>query len=127
MATQIALSTAGIGSNWADGLFLACWISVLGTSASAYLPRPVGIFAALLFSLNAGLCCGALNALTGSLSGVLQALPGVLVLWPVGWAERYRWTIAIKVLSSWLAAVSVLAATLQLLPITPGYLPDHVE
>jgi len=31
------------------------------------------------------------------------------------------------VMSSWVIAVAVLALTLQLLPVTPGYLPDHLE
>jgi len=29
--------------------------------------------------------------------------------------------------SSWVIAIAALAATLQLLPVTPGYLPDHLE
>jgi hypothetical protein len=33
----------------------------------------------------------------------------------------------IKVVSSWVIAVAILAATLQLLPVTPGCLPDHLE
>jgi hypothetical protein len=38
-----------------------------------------------------------------------------------------RVPIAPKVVSSWLIAVALLAATLQVLPVTPGYLPDHLE
>jgi hypothetical protein len=34
---------------------------------------------------------------------------------------------AIAVICSWLMAVAVLAAVLHFLPVTPGYLPDHVE
>jgi len=29
--------------------------------------------------------------------------------------------------SSWIIAIAVLAGTLQLLAVTPGYLPDHLE
>jgi len=29
--------------------------------------------------------------------------------------------------SSWLIAIAVLAAALPYLPVTPGYLPDHLE
>jgi hypothetical protein len=35
--------------------------------------------------------------------------------------------LAIKVVSSWVIVIAVLAATLQVLPVTPGYLPDHLE
>ncbi len=35
--------------------------------------------------------------------------------------------LAIAVICSWLMAVAVLAAVLRFLPVTPGYLPDHVE
>ena len=35
--------------------------------------------------------------------------------------------LAIKVVVSWLVAVALLNAALRLLPVTPGYLPDHVE
>jgi hypothetical protein len=41
----------------------------------------------------------------------------------VGW----RAPIVVKVVSSWLIAVAVLAATLQFLPVTPGYMPDHLD
>jgi hypothetical protein len=35
--------------------------------------------------------------------------------------------LAPRIVSSWLIAVALLAATLQMLPVTPGYLPDHLE
>jgi hypothetical protein len=35
--------------------------------------------------------------------------------------------IALKVLASWVIAVMVLGALLHILPITPGYTPDHLE
>ena len=35
--------------------------------------------------------------------------------------------LVIKVVVSWLVAVTLLNAALRLLPVTPGYLPDHVE
>jgi hypothetical protein len=35
--------------------------------------------------------------------------------------------VAVKVAASWLAAVAALVAALQGLPVTPGYLPDHLD
>jgi hypothetical protein len=49
------------------------------------------------------------------------------VLAPAAWIIEWRKPIVIKVVSSWLIAVAALAATLQCLPVTPGYMPDHIE
>jgi urease accessory protein len=38
-----------------------------------------------------------------------------------------RRPIAPKVLAAWLIAVALLAALLRFVPVTPGYLPDHLE
>lgn len=124
-----ATSLDRIGLDWADGLFLACWLSIVGTASSVYLRQPIGIFAAVILALNAGMLSGAITALTsnGSVWATLGAVSAVVVLWPVGWAARRQVTVPVKVVSSWLMAVAVLAAVLQFLPVTPGYLPDHVE
>ena len=34
---------------------------------------------------------------------------------------------AIKIVVGWLIAIVLLNAALRLMPVTPGYLPDHVE
>ncbi|MGC1729906.1 MAG: hypothetical protein WA747_11045 [Steroidobacteraceae bacterium] len=81
----------------------------------------------LALSLNAGFWTGAVIALAPSKVDLLEALPLSLCAWPAAWAHRRGQTIVLKVLASWLSAVAVLAATLQFLPVTPGYLPDHVD
>jgi hypothetical protein len=103
------------------------WTSVAATAATVYLPRATGLLETLVLSLNAGLWCGAVIALAGSRCDLLNALPCVLGLLPAAWMIRQRATIVVKVVSSWLIAVSVLTATLQFLPVTPGYLPDHID
>lgn len=40
---------------------------------------------------------------------------------------RCGWTAATHVVASWLVAIAALNLTLALLPVTPGYLPDHLE
>jgi hypothetical protein len=40
-------------------------------------------------------------------------------------ARLARWGLAIA--ASWLIAIAALAAALPLLPVTPGYLPDHLD
>ncbi len=124
---NLVLMRVHIGSGWNDVIFLNSWVSVLGCAVSVYLRRPVGLFPAVVLSLNAGLWCGTVNALTGSSLGLLKTLPALAVLWPVGWTARWGTALAVKVVASWLMAVAVLAATLQFLPVSPGYLPDHLE
>jgi hypothetical protein len=51
----------------------------------------------------------------------------LLVAVPASWTVRRHDSIPVKVVSSWVIAIAVLAITLQLLPVTPGYLPDHME
>jgi hypothetical protein len=112
---------------WLEGVFLGCWISVIATAASVHLTRGLGRRAALALSLNAGVWASAVISLSGSRLDLLKALPGVLVLLPASWFVARHAPIPVKVVSSWVIAVAVLAATLQLLPVTPGYLPDHLE
>jgi hypothetical protein len=49
----------------------------------------------------------------------------------IGWAARFvvdrRLSIALRVVASWLIAVAVLGVALHLLPVTPGYIADHLE
>jgi hypothetical protein len=78
-------------------------------------------------SANAGIWAGAVTALSGPRSNLVKTLPCVLALLPAAFIIRRRAPIVVKVVASWLVAVAVLAGTLQLLPVTPGYLPDHLE
>ena len=126
-ATWAVLTSGGIDTQWADGVYLACWIGTAGNALSVYLRRPAGLFAVLVLSLNAGALCGALGALTGLGGELPQGLIGVFVLVPVSWAVRRGVVLPTKVISSWLIAIAALAAILQFVPVTPGYLPDHVE
>jgi glucan phosphoethanolaminetransferase (alkaline phosphatase superfamily) len=97
------------------------------SAATVHLPRGLDLRWALVLSLNAGVWSGAVVALAGSRLDLLKALPCVLVFLPAAWIVGRRAPIVVKVVSSWLIAVAVLAATLQFLPVTPGYLPDHME
>ena len=129
LLAKVAMTGAHLRPDWADALFLNSWISIVGSASCVYLPGPLGLFAALALSANAGIWCGAVNALAGSGSplGIFQALSAVAVLWPIGWAARRDATLAIAVVGVWLIAMAVLSATLQFLPVTPGYLPDHLD
>jgi len=78
-------------------------------------------------AFNAGLWSGAEVALAGSRLDIGKALVCVLLLFPAAFIVDWRAPIVVKVVASWLVAVAILAATLQFLPVTPGYLPDHLD
>ena len=52
---------------------------------------------------------------------------GAALLRAAGRVSRRNPALVLKVVSSWLLAIAALLAILQCLPVTPGYLPDHVE
>jgi hypothetical protein len=59
---------------------------------------------------------------------VLCAAAGLLLaLLPASRVPDRRVLLALRVIASWLIAVAMLGALLQFLPVTPGYLPDHME
>ena len=112
---------------WLPGIFLGCWLAVIATAASVHLERGLGQFGALVLCIDAGMWAGAVLSLSGSRLDLLKALPCLLIVLPASWVVRRHDSVPVKVVSSWVIAVAVLAITLQLLPVTPGYLPDHME
>lgn len=112
---------------WVEGVFLGCWISAIATAASVHLVGGLSPRAALALSLNAGVWASAVVSISGSGLDLLKALPFVLIFFPASWIVHRHGSIPVKVVSSWVIAIAVLAGTLQFLPVTPGYLPDHME
>jgi hypothetical protein len=125
--TLAVLSPIAVPRGWLELVFLGCWASVAVTAAAVHLPRGPGRIGALALSVNAGLWASGVVALSGSRLDILKAAPAVLLLLPGAWLVAQRASIAIKVASSWLIAIAVLAAVLPFLSVTPGYLPDHLE
>ena len=127
------LVTLGAGAlvrvpqTWLEGAFFACWVSVIVTAASVHIGRGLKARAAVALSINAAVWASAVVSLSGTRLDLLKALPCVLVFLPASWVVRRYASIPVKVASSWVIAVAILAAMLQLLPVTPGYLPDHME
>ena len=127
LATLAALAFLALPHVWLEGIFLGLWISVIATAASVHLGNRLTVRAALALSINAGVWAGAVVSVSGSQLDLLEALPFALIFLPASWVVSRYASIPVKVVSSWVIAVAVLAATLQLLPVTPGYLPDHLE
>lgn len=109
-----------------EAVFIGCWVSVIATAATTYLPRPLPRLVAYGVSLNAGLWAGAVVAVAGVGRDLVLALPLVVVFVLGRQMVTRGWSIALKVVASWLIAVATLAAMLPLTP-TPGYVPDHME
>ena len=126
-ATAVAFAFAPLPPGWREGVFVGCWMSVSTTAAAVHLPRGPGLWGALILSFNAGVWSGSVVALAGSPLDLLKALSCVFVFLPAAWVIGRRASIIVKVVSSWLIAIAVLALTLQFLPVTPGYMPDHME
>jgi hypothetical protein len=112
---------------WLDGVFIACWAGVVASAASVHLPARLQRAMALPLSANAGVWAGGVIALAGAPGDLIKALPWVLLALPAARLADTRASIALKVVASWLIAVATLAALLPFLPVTPGYLPDHLD
>ena len=127
LATLAAFTFLPVPLGWLEGIYLGCWISVIATAASVYLLRGPGPRLALGLALNAGVWASAVVYLSGSRLDLVEALPCVAVFLCASRVVGQHASIPVKVVSSWLIAVAVLAASLQLLSVTPGYLPDHMD
>ncbi len=127
VATLLVFSQWRTPRGWLEVAFLGCWLAVIATAASVHLGARIGLLAALVLSVDAGIWASALLSLSSSRFDLLHAAPWALVAVPASWVVRRHGSVPVKVLSSWVIAVAVLAISLQLLPVTPGYLPDHLE
>ena len=126
VAAAIGASMVRLNSDWDDGVFLGCWLSVMLTAGAVHLPK-VGFGLAVALAANAGVWAGVVVAAAGAPVDLLKALPLALLCFPGGWLVATGRSVVIKVLASWLIAVAVLAAALSIAPITSGYEPDHLE
>ena len=126
-ATLAACIFVPVPQAWLEWVFFGCWASVVATAVSVHLAGGVSGRLAVALSINTGVWASAVVTLSGSRLDLLKALPCVLIFLPASWVVDRHQSVSIKVVSSWVIAVAVLAATLQLLPVIPGYMPDHME
>jgi hypothetical protein len=126
-AAAVIAGAAFAGVVGAESVFFGCWTSVAASAAAIHIPRGLSSRGALLLSLNGGLWSGGVIAAAGAYPQLCGTLPCVLVLFPAAWFVRSGAPVVVKVISSWLMAIAVLSATLALLPVTPGYMPDHLD
>ena len=126
IAAAVAASFLTFAPSWRDGVFLGCWVSVVLAALSVHLPGRIGARTTLLLALDCGFWAGAVIAAAGARTDLLKALPFTLLCLPGAWLVSTKRGIAVKVVTSWLIAVSILSAALPLVP-TPGYKPDHMD
>jgi len=110
-----------------DAGHLACWISIVACGAVAYAPYGVSARFAIALAAGAGVSAGAVGTRADAPAlVVLVPLVAAVTMCAARAAARHV-PLAPKVVASWLIAVALLATLLQMLPVTPGYLPDHLE
>jgi hypothetical protein len=126
-ATLAVVLLMPVPGAWADMAFLGCWVSTAATAGCVHLRKDVSLRGGIALSLNAGVWAGAVLAAAGGRFDVLKAMPAALLVLPAAWLVARRASIAVKVASSWLIAIALLCAALPFLPVTPGYLPDHLD
>ena len=113
--------------SWSDAVHLACWVSIVACGGAVYAPQVLGSRLGLVLAMAAGAAAGAVIALasTPAMAALLPAVAAITAL--IGHTVARRLPIAPKIVASWLIAVALLATMLQMLPLTPGYRPDHLE
>lgn len=107
-------------------IYFACWASVIVAAASVHLPGGLPAPAAVVLSLICGAAAGGVIGAAGNVQDLALAASAALVIVPASWLVASGRGIAVKVVSSWLIAIALLAAFLPITP-TPGYAPDHME
>ena len=117
---------AATDPSFAELVYLYCWICIVAASASVHWRGGVPGWMAAVLAAACGAGAGMVLALTGRTVNLPLALAGALVIVPASWLVAAGKGIAVKVGSSWLIAIALLAAALPLTP-TPGYEPDHME
>lgn len=128
IAVGTAVLTAFLPSEGATDFWLAgCWVSLIIAALSVYFPR----FAiahpavALAFSANAGGWAGMVLASSQSAAQLWAALAALGFVIPAYFCVRRGWTIAPRIVTSWLVAVALLVGSIPHLVEHPGYVADH--
>ena len=128
IAAGTALLTAFLPAGGATNFWLAgCWVSLIIAALSVYFPR----FAiahpayALTFSANAGAWAGMVIASSQSATQLWAALAALALIIPAIFCVKRGWTIAPRIVTSWLVAVALLVGSIPHLVEHPGYVADH--
>lgn len=123
----LAVSRLTIPLGWHDGAFTLCWAVVIATALGVHLPdRMRGRATVFPFAVASGCAGGLVLAAEGASIDLVRALPAILLVVPFAFARDRGLGIGVKVVSSWLVAIAILAMVLPMVGM-PGYVPDHME
>lgn len=112
----------------AIGIALAgCWISLGLGALSVFWPKLArrGWLLPIAFSANSGVWAGLVLADDGGHAALVPALICLTLVVPAAFSVERGWTIAPRIVTSWLLAVALLAGSIPHLIDHPGYVPDH--
>lgn len=107
-------------------VFIGCWASLVATAVTVHFGRRLTGYRPVMLAVNAGAWAGATVAVAGTTLDLAVASPWLALAVPGAWLAAPGRGVAVKVVSSWLIAIALLAAVLPLVP-TPGYAPDHLD
>lgn len=111
-----------------DGLhewsYQMTWAAMASCGVVTWLGRRMPLTLALALSALCGLCAGVLITQRSQLL-ILPVIPASAAA--ANYAIGRGHGLVVHVLAAWLVAIAALNATLCLLPVTPGYAPDHLE
>lgn len=128
MAALLTLALVVAARGMTPGIALAgCWISLLATCALVFWPAPLARLAGapVIAGANAGLWAGLVLSNEASSQAVFAAMAALLLAVPAALCVRRGWTVAPRVVASWLLAVALLVGSIPYLVDHPGYVPDH--
>lgn len=129
-AIIVALAVAGasmpVEPAWRDWLFRGTCAAAAIIAASVHLPRRMAEPLAVGFTTVSAIVPGMAISAAGSSAELAEALPWILLGLPAAALIGSGRQIAVKVVASWLIAISLLSVGVSLVP-TPGYKPDHME
>ncbi len=128
VAVMVAIGASAISGTDVEIAFAGCWIGLIATALFVYWPRLVRDSAGTagpLLATNAGLWAGLVVSTEATTTTLVMVLPVLLLIIPAAWANARGWTIAPRVVTSWLLAVALLVGAIPHLVVHPGYEPDH--
>ena len=111
---------------WQQPILAGSWISITICALLVYRRPEASPAPSLMLAANAGFWAGAVSASFGSERDLLLVLPLTLLAFPAGWVATRGASITLKILASWIIAITILIASLPLVA-TPGYVQDHMN
>lgn len=108
-AAALATSLFALPLEWRGAMAIGCWSETVLLAILVFSGRPLPAPLAAVAATIAGCFVGAVASQLARPFVIVEALLCTLILLPAAWLVRRRWSIAVKVLASWLLAVAVLA------------------